>query len=150
MFPDNVKALRKSLKLSQEAFGERLCVSRSVVSNWEYGLVDPSAMVIRHIHNTFNVREDWLRTGEGPMYEETVQSYVEKLIAEHEMGPGGRALMRALLRFYEELGEEATLKVIEEIVAVGQDALAEKEAADFTARWLGDGEESSQGSAGSA
>lgn len=149
MFPENVRSLRKHLKLSQNAFGEQLGVSRSVVNNWERGAVEPTEMVILHIRNTFNVNEHWLRTGEGEMFQETAQSYVEKLIAEHDMGPGGRALMRSLLRFYEELGEEATLKVIAEIVATGQEALAEKEAADFTARWLGD-EESSQGSAGSA
>lgn len=150
MFADNVRTLRKTLKLTQPEMGKKLCVSRSTISNWEYGLVEPNDMVIRHFANTFNVNEHWLRTGEGEMFQETAQSYVEKLIAEHDMGPGGRALMRSLLRFYEELGEEATLKVIEEIVAIGQDALAEKESADFTARWLGDGEESSQGSAGSA
>jgi transcriptional regulator with XRE-family HTH domain len=149
MFPERIKALRKALDLTQDEFGKKLGASRSVVKNWEYAAVEPTEMVILHIRNTFNVSEHWLRTGEGEMFQETAQSYVEKLIAQHDMGLGGRALMRSLLRFYEELGEEATLKVIAEIVATGQEALAEKEAADFTARWLGD-EESSQGSAGSA
>lgn len=150
MFSERIKVLRKELNLTQSEFADKLGATRSIVKNWEYDVVEPTEMVIRHIRNTFNVNEHWLRTGEGEMFQETAQSYVDKLIAEHDMGPGGRALMRSLLRFYEELGEEATLKVIEEIVAIGQDALAEKEAPDFTARWLGDGEESSQGSAGSA
>lgn len=150
MTGDRIRSLRESLNLSRAEFGEKLSVSSDVVNNWERNRVTITGSSIRLISLVYHVREAWLETGEGEMFQETAQSYVEKLIAQHDMGPGGRALMRSLLRFYEQLGEEATLKVIEEIVAIGQDALAEKESADFTARWLGDAEESSQGSVGSA
>lgn len=149
MFADNVRTLRKSLKLTQPEMGKMLCVSRSTISNWEYGLVEPNDMVIRHFHNTFNVREEWLRTGEGPMYEETPKEYVESLIEKHNLGPGGQMLMRALLRFYEELGEDATLKVIAEILPDAQQTVSEVAAEVLLARIQGS-EGSEQGSAGSA
>lgn len=152
MFADNVKALRKELGLTQERFGERLGASRSMVKNWEYGAVEPNHMIIKHIHNTFNVREEWLWTGEGPMYEETPKEYVESLIEKHNLGPGGQMLMRSLLRFYEELGEEATLKVIAEILPDAQQVVGEAEVEQFNqylARNEGS-EGSSQESAGSA
>lgn len=149
MFSERVKALRKELKLSQMEMGKKLCVSRSTVSNWEYGIVEPSDMVIRHFRNTFHVREEWLRTGEGPMYEETPKEYVESLIEKHNLGPGGQMLMRALLRFYEELGEDATLKVIAEILPDAQQTVSEVAAEVLLARIQGS-EGSEQGSAGSA
>lgn len=37
-----LKTLRKKLKLSQEAFGKRLGVSRESVSYWERGIKSPS------------------------------------------------------------------------------------------------------------
>ena len=142
MFQESVKNLRRFLNLSQAAFGEKLGVSRSVVNNWERGVVEPTEMVIFHIRNTFNVNEHWLRTGEGEMFQETAKSYVESLIESHNMGPGGRALMRSLLRFYEELGEEATLKVIHDILPIGRDALAQAEHDKIIARWLGEDDKS--------
>lgn len=149
MFSERVKTLRKELGQSQAAFGEMIGVSRSVVNNWERGVVEPTEMVIRHFHNTFNVREEWLRTGEGPMYEETPKEYVESLIEKHNLGPGGQMLMRALLRFYEELGEDATLKVIAEILPDAQQTVSEVAAEVLLARIQGS-EGSEQGSAGSA
>jgi transcriptional regulator with XRE-family HTH domain len=125
------------LKLTQAAFGDRLGVSRSVVNNWERGVVEPTEMVIRHFHNTFNVREEWLRTGEGSMYEETAQDYVEQLIQELDLGPGGRFLMKTLLHAYERLGERETIKMIEEFVPMANEALAQSERDKILARWDG-------------
>ena len=58
-------------------------------------------------------------------------------------------LMRALLRFYEELGEEATLKVIAEILPDAQQTVSETVAENLLSRVQGS-EGSEQGSAGSA
>lgn len=135
--------------MSQDAFGKTLGVSRSVVNNWERGVVEPTEMVILHFRNTFHVREEWLRTGEGPMYEETPKEYVESLIEKHNLGPGGQMLMRSLLRFYEELGEEATLKIIAEILPDAQQTVSEAAAEMLLSRVQGS-EGSEQGSAGSA
>lgn len=149
MFSERVKALRKETGMSQDAFGKVLGVSRSVVNNWERGVVEPTEMVILHFRNTFHVSELWLRTGEGPMYEETPKEYVESLIVEHDLGPGGQMLMRALLRFYEELGEEATLKIIAEILPDAQQTVSETVAENLLSRVQGS-EGSEQESAGSA
>ncbi len=66
-----IKAVRKALHLSQREFGERLGVSRDVISNIEYGRVPPKELLIRHICELYNVHELWLRTGEGPMFDKT-------------------------------------------------------------------------------
>ena len=44
---DRIKAIRIALKLSQREFGERLGVSRDVISNLEYGRVQPKELLLR-------------------------------------------------------------------------------------------------------
>ena len=63
-----LQILRKKLKLSQKDFGEKLGVSRDVVSNAELGRVDMKPIFVSHLCTTFNVNEAWLRTGEGEMF----------------------------------------------------------------------------------
>ncbi|HIT54368.1 MAG TPA: helix-turn-helix transcriptional regulator [Candidatus Fimivicinus intestinavium] len=65
---DRIKAVRLALKLSQREFGERLGVSRDVISNLEYGRVQPKELLLRHICELYGVREEWLLHGEGPMF----------------------------------------------------------------------------------
>lgn len=65
---DRVKNLRKSLKLSQEAFGARIGITKASVSQIEKGANSASASTIKCIANEFGVSEEWLRTGAGSMY----------------------------------------------------------------------------------
>lgn len=62
--------LRKSLGLTQQAFADRLHITRGAVSNWDFGRSDPSDSAISLICREFNVREAWLRDGEGDMLEQ--------------------------------------------------------------------------------
>ncbi len=66
---NRLKEARKTLHLSQREFGERLGVSRDVISNIEYGRVPPRDLLLKHICEVYNIREEWLRTGEGPMFD---------------------------------------------------------------------------------
>ncbi len=70
MFPlsNRIKAVREALKLSQREFGEKLGVSRDVISNIEYNRVSPKELLIRHICELYNVNSHWLETGEGEMF----------------------------------------------------------------------------------
>ena len=65
---DRVKAVRKSLKLSQTAFGERLGVGIGVIKNIEYANVDPKEPFLTLICEVFNVNPDWLMNGTGEMF----------------------------------------------------------------------------------
>ncbi len=78
MIKDRIKEVRKKEKLSQPIFGERLGVTRDVVSNIELGRVEPKEVFIKLLCSEFKVNEHWLRTGEGEMYVE--QSDDEKLV----------------------------------------------------------------------
>lgn len=59
------KVIRETLGMSQREFGETLGVSRDVISNIEYGRVEPKDLIIQHVCEKYKVNEHWLRTGEG-------------------------------------------------------------------------------------
>ena len=70
-----INQIRKSLKLSQEAFGSRLGVTGAAISRIESGDREPSEPVIRSICREYNVDYAWLKTGAGEMFEEpTIES----------------------------------------------------------------------------
>ena len=62
--------LRKSLGLTQQAFADRLGITRGAVSKYDIDATDPSDAVISLICREFHVREAWLRDGEGEMFEQ--------------------------------------------------------------------------------
>lgn len=68
LLSNRIKAIREALKLSQREFGEKLGVSRDVISNIEYGRVPPKELLLRHICELYNVNQHWLETGEGEMF----------------------------------------------------------------------------------
>ncbi len=63
-----IKELRTALKLSAEKFGSRLGVTRSAISRIENGVVNLTEQMLLAICREFNVREEWLRTGNGEMF----------------------------------------------------------------------------------
>ncbi len=65
---ERLKQLRKSLSLSQEAFGSKLGVTGPAVSKIESGDRSLTEQMALSIIREFNVNEEWLRTGEGEMF----------------------------------------------------------------------------------
>ena len=62
---ERIKALRKRLGLTEQAFADRLKIARGNIGAYEVGKNAPSDAVISLICKEFNVNEIWLRTGEG-------------------------------------------------------------------------------------
>lgn len=82
---ERIKELRKSLGLTQLEFGEQVGVKANTIGNYEIGLRTPSDAVIRAICREFNVNENWLRTGEGEMFnpqDEKLAAFVGSLVAD--------------------------------------------------------------------
>lgn len=66
---ERLKELRKSLGLTQQEFADRLGIKRNAITNYEVGRNAPADMVVSLICREFNVSENWLRTGEGSMFQ---------------------------------------------------------------------------------
>lgn len=68
---NRIKELRKELNLTQQEFADKIGTSRNNIAGYEVGSRIPSDAVISLICKTLNIREDWLRTGNG---EKTIES----------------------------------------------------------------------------
>lgn len=65
---DRLKQLRQKLQLSGEKFGAKIGLTRMSISNLEKGRYELTEQTIKSICREYNVREEWLRTGEGEMF----------------------------------------------------------------------------------
>ena len=65
---NRIMQLRGALKISQEAFGERIGVTRSSVCNYENGTRNLTERVIKDICREYNVNYSWLKEGIGDMF----------------------------------------------------------------------------------
>lgn len=65
---ERIKELRKTLKLTQQEFADRLNIKRGAIANYEVGRNEPIDAVISLICKEFNVNEEWLRDGTGEMF----------------------------------------------------------------------------------
>ena len=108
-----IKELRKKhLKLSQEAFGKQLGVSRSVINNIERNCLarpDQKLSLIKLMCKEFNVNEDWILNGNEPMFIESDTFSLDKLVRNH----GASNFELEILKAYFELDIEIRKAVIE-------------------------------------
>ncbi len=66
---ERIRDLRKiHLDMTQELFAASINISRSNLSNIEAGRIGITDRIISDICKTFNVNENWLRTGEGNIF----------------------------------------------------------------------------------
>jgi transcriptional regulator with XRE-family HTH domain len=86
-----VLLLRKSLKLNQTEFGERIGVSRGVINNIDLSIVDieTKPLLIQQICKEYNVSRVWLETGEGDMFlpqtkDDVITDFMASLLCDEE------------------------------------------------------------------
>lgn len=98
---DRLRLLRKTLNLSQSAFGEKIGVQKSAISFLEAGktnLTDSNALLICR---EFNVNSDWLRTGKGEMFKEAPASSLDILVNEYNLTEMETTLLKNYLKLSE-------------------------------------------------
>lgn len=124
---ERIKELRKALGLTQQEFSDRIGVKRNTIAQYESGRNAPIDAVITLICRTYNVSEDWLRTGEGDMFiqrtrdEELAAFFGDVLSGEPDFK---RRLLSVLPRLDTEewvLLEQVADKLIAEMQTEGQD-----------------------------
>lgn len=64
----HLKELRSTLGITLEEFGKKVGITRSAVGRLEKGERKLTEQMIISICREFNVNEDWLRTGDGEMF----------------------------------------------------------------------------------
>ena len=101
---DRIKEVRKYAELSQTKFAEKLKISRSAMSKLESGENTPSGQTISLICKEFNVREEWLRTGNGEMYNEKDGTFTGLLA---ELEETDDEFIKSLITVYMGLDEDS-------------------------------------------
>lgn len=116
---ERVKAVRKKFNLTMEQFGERIGnVSKSTISNIENGNRNLTHLMLKSICSEFNIHEEWLLYGEGPMEQSLDrQEEIARLTADLFRGESGsfkERLILALARL-DEKDWEVLEKIAEEL-----------------------------------
>lgn len=121
---DRIREIRTSLELTMAEFGNRIGVSKQTISNIENGNRQPTEHIIKSIVREFHVRPEWLRDGEGEMFDKQ-SGLLEKLRHEYnltdletaiiaefiQMNPRERELM---LEYGRNLLQKAEMRLVEE------------------------------------
>lgn len=91
-----LKELRTSKSLSQTEFAAKFGVAQNAYSRYETGSVPLPLVALDNLCKTYNVRREWLETGEGSMYvEEPVDAEIAKYFA-NVMGGAAPEFQRRL------------------------------------------------------
>lgn len=94
---DRIREVREHFGLSMEKFGSRIGIGKASISLLESGKNNPSIQTIALICREFGVNEQWLRTGEGEMFEQTWASVLDRLSTEYDLSREQRSVIEAFL-----------------------------------------------------
>ena len=76
---ERIRELRKTLKMTMEQFGEKIGVTKSTISNIENGNRNATEHMVKSICREFNVDYIWLTTGDGEMFIDTDDDFIERI-----------------------------------------------------------------------
>ena len=76
---ERVKEIRKALCLTLEKFGEKLGVGKTAISNIENGNRNLTEQMTKSICREFSVDYIWLTTGQGEMFIDSDDDFIEKI-----------------------------------------------------------------------
>lgn len=127
---ERIRMLRKEhLKISMEAFGNRLGVSRDTINNIEHNRLarpDQKMSLYKLICKEFSVSEEWLLNGTGEMFSSNEAEYITLIdrimTGENEFA---KNIFKAFATF-EERDWEALQRMIDKYIAIadGENVIA--------------------------
>jgi transcriptional regulator with XRE-family HTH domain len=100
---ERIKEVRKSLGLTLEKFGERIGLKKSAVSLIENGKNAVTDANVKAICREFGVDYIWLTTGEGEMFIDSDDDFIERI---DRIMAGEDDARKNLFKFMLELSDE--------------------------------------------
>ena len=115
--------LRKALNFTQKAFGEKLGLSESAISNMKSGRYNITDTLVKLMCQKFNVNEEWFRTGIGDMFVEVPSDTLDRLAHDYSLSDMAKRFVKT---FIELNGAEmdAVLGFMEKVVSEGKEEFA--------------------------
>lgn len=100
---ERVKEVRKALGLTLEKFGEKIGMKKNSVSQLENGKNSVTEQVVKAICREYNVDYMWLTTGDGEMFIDTDDDFIERI---DRIMAGEDEARKSLFKFMLELSDE--------------------------------------------
>lgn len=100
---ERIREVRKALGLTLEKFGEKIGMKKNSVSQIENGKNSVTEQVIKSICREFNVDYIWLTTGDGEMFVDTDDDFIERI---DRIMVGEDEARKNLFKFMLELSDE--------------------------------------------
>ena len=96
---NRIKEIRNHFRLSQAKFGEKIGVGQQAVGKIELGITKVTERNFEAICREFKINPNWLRTGEGEMFDTTVKTTLDELCEEYKLGETERQILEMYLEF---------------------------------------------------
>lgn len=100
---ERIREVRKSLKMTMEQFGEKIGVTKSTISNIENGNRNATEHMVKSICREFNVDYIWLTTGDGEMFIDSDDDFMERI---DRIMAGEDDVRKNLFKFMLELSDD--------------------------------------------
>ena len=100
---ERIREVRKTLCLTLEKFGEKIGMKKNSVSQIENGKNSVTEQVVKSICREFNVDYIWLTTGDGEMFIDTDDDFIERI---DRIMAGEDEARKNLFKFMLELSDE--------------------------------------------
>ena len=114
---ERIRYFRKEIQeLTQEEFSKRINIGRANVASIEKNRIAVTDRVISDICNAFSLSEQWLRTGEGEMYEETETTLFNSFAKQYDLSEAEQRAARYLLN----LTSEERQQILHHIVQLAE------------------------------
>lgn len=100
---ERIREVRKALGLTLEKFGEKIGMKKNSVSQLENGKNSVTEQVVKAICREYNVDYMWLTTGDGEMFIDTDDDFIERI---DRIMAGEDEARKSLFKFMLELSGE--------------------------------------------
>ncbi|GHU58938.1 hypothetical protein AGMMS49975_26010 [Clostridia bacterium] len=95
---NRLKEIRKAVGLNQTAFSAKIGIPQSTYGNYEVGTRPIRDIHILSVCREFNVSENWLRTGDGEMFNEPNEDTIGEIIIARGLSKSEEAIFRAYFK----------------------------------------------------
>lgn len=100
---ERIREVRKALGLTLEKFGEKIGMKKNSVSQLENGKNSVTEQVVKAICREYNADYMWLTTGDGEMFIDTDDDFIERI---DRIMAGEDEARKSLFKFMLELSDE--------------------------------------------
>ena len=98
---ERIKLIRNRLNITQDEFSKKLGTTRNTITNYEAGRREPMEATIKSICREFNVNYEWLKNGEGEMFDALPETLVDELADEFNLDDLDRRIILGYIQLSE-------------------------------------------------